>query len=234
MLAPVGRERGGSEVEIPAEAGVLGAYRALPAAGRGRGVLVLHEAFGLDSHARDVCERLAREGFVALAPDLYRGGRAQSPEEARALAGALEPERTCGDLAAAVKALLGDHAVEGGRIGAVGFCMGGQLALLAAAQSPRVAAVVDCYGYHPGLPVDCARIRAAVLGLFGGRDELLPPERVEALRAELAAAGVRASFRVDPGAGHAFMNDARPDRYSAPAAAEGWRLLLAFLRAELA
>lgn len=223
----------GKEVEIPAEAGVLTAYRALPVVGHGHGVLVLHEAFGPDAFVRDACDRLAREGFVALAPDLFRGGRATPPEEAAALAGALEPERTGRDLEACVQALLDDHAVDGGRVAALGFCMGGHLALLAAAGSPRVAAAVDFYGHHPGLALDCTAIRAAVLGIFGGRDELVSAERVEALRGQLAAAGVRASFHVEPEAGHAFMNAARPDRYAAAAAADSWRRLLAFLRAEL-
>ena len=183
---------------------------------------------------RGVCERLARAGFVALAPDLYRGESSDSIEGATRLALGLTPEGVRRDLAAAVGALFSDHAVDGARVGAVGFCMGGHLALLAAEASPRVAAAVDFYGLHPGLPVDPGRIRAAVLAIFAERDEYVPAESVAALRGVLDAGGVRASFVVQPGVGHAFMNETRPERFDARAAAEGWDRMLAFLRAELA
>ena len=224
----------GGAVEIQTDAAPLPAYRVAPPTGRGPGVLVLHEAFGLVDWVRSACERLARAGFVALAPDLYRGQSADSIEGATRLALGLTPDGVRRDLAAAVTALLSDHAVDGARVGAVGFCMGGHLALLAAEASPRVAAAVDFYGLHPGLPVDPSRIRAAVLGIFAELDEFVPAEAVAELRRALEAAGVRASFTVQPGAGHAFMNETRPERFDARAAAEGWDRLLAFLRAELA
>jgi carboxymethylenebutenolidase len=205
-----------------------------PPTGRGPGVLVLHEAFGLVDWVRGVCERLARAGFVALAPDLYRGKSADSIDGATRLALSLTPDGVRRDLAAAATALLSDHAVDGARVGAVGFCMGGHLALVAAEASPRVGAVVDFYGVHPGLPVEPARIQAAVLGIFAADDEFVPAEAVEALKSALAVAGVRASFVVQPGAGHGFMNEMRPERFDARAAAEGWDRMLAFLRAELA
>jgi carboxymethylenebutenolidase len=226
--------RCGAELEIAAHSDPLRGYLAQPAPGHGRGLLVLHEAWGLVDHIRDVCDRLARQGFVALAPDLYRGRSATTLDEARGLAAALEAERVGGDLEAAVAALLNHHAVDGGRVGAVGFCMGGHLALLAAARSPRVSAVVDFYGAHPGIPVDLSRMEAAVLAVFGETDEFIPPEFVEALDGELERIGGRATVRVEPGVGHAFMDDTRPDRYDAVAAAESWDRMLAFLRAELA
>jgi carboxymethylenebutenolidase len=223
----------GVAVEIRTDGASLPAYRVAPPTGRGPGVLVLHEAFGLVDWVRGVCERLARAGFVALAPDLYRGQSADSIEGATRLALGLAPDGIRRDLAASVTALFSDHAVDGPRVGAVGFCMGGHLALLAAEASPRVAAAVDFYGLHPGLPVDPGRIRGAVLGIFAERDEFVPAESVEALRRSLEQAGVRASFVVQPGVGHAFMNEMRPERFDARAAAEGWDRLLAFLRAEL-
>jgi carboxymethylenebutenolidase len=197
-------------------------------------VLVLHEAFGLVDWVRGVCDRLARAGFVALAPDLYRGDSADSIEGATRLALGLTADAVRRDLAAAVTALFSDHAVDGARVGAVGFCMGGHLALLAAEASPRVAAAVDFYGLHPGLALDPGRIRAAVLGIFAERDEYVPAEAVAALKSALETGGVRASFVVQPGVGHAFMNETRPERFDARAAAEGWDRMLAFLRAELA
>jgi carboxymethylenebutenolidase len=225
--------RDGIEIEIPVEDGALSAYLARPAAGHGAGVLVLHEAFGLVEHVRDVCDRLARSGFVALAPDLFRGRNAASPEEAAELAAGLEAPRVMRDLEGATQALINENSVDGGRIGAVGFCMGGHLALLAATASPRVAAVVDFYGVDPGLPLDPSKLEASVLGIFAENDEFVSNEAVETLRASLAAAGRQATILVQPGVGHAFMNDARPDCHDATAAAEGWDRMLALLRAKL-
>jgi carboxymethylenebutenolidase len=225
--------RDGDEFEIPVEGAVLPAYLARPAAGHGPGVLVFHEAFGLVDHIRDVCDRLARAGFVALAPDLFRGRTADSAEQAAELAAGLEAQRVMSDLAGATQALINEHAVDGPRIGAVGFCTGGHLALLAATASPRVAAVVDFYGVDPGLPLDLSKLEAAVLTVLAENDELVSNEAVEALRAGLAAAGERATILVQPGVGHAFMNDSRPDCHDAAAAAEGWDRMLALLRAKL-
>jgi len=225
--------RQGVELEIPVEDGALPAYLARPAVGHGPGVLVFHEAFGLGEHVRDVCDRLARAGFVALAPDLFRGRSADSAERAAELAAGLEERRVMHDLEGAAQALMNEHAVDGARIGAVGFCMGGHLALLAATASPRVAAVVDFYGVDPGLPLDLSKLEAAVLAVFAENDEYVSGEAVEALRTGLAAAGKQASVLVQPGVGHAFMNDSRPDCHDAAAAAEGWDRMLALLRAKL-
>ena len=225
--------RDGSELELAGDPPLPG-YLARPGAGTGRGLLVLHEASGLDDSIRDVCDRFARAGYVALAPDLYRGRRAAGSEEALRLARELEPEALARDLASAVQHLLGEHSVEGARLGAVGFCTGGQLALFAASRSRRVGAVVDFYGFHPALPVDLAKLEAAVLGIFAGDDPYIPAARVDELRRELEAAGVRAHLRVEPGVGHGFMNHARAERFDASAAAAGWDRMLAFLRAELA
>ena len=136
-------------------------------------------------------------------------------------------------MVAATQALINEDAVDGARIGALGFCMGGHLALLAATQDPRVAAVVNFYGVHAGLPLDLSKLEAAVLAIFAENDEFAPSEAVEALRTGLAAAGKQATILVQPGVGHAFMNDSRPDRHDAAAAAEGWDRMLAFLRAKL-
>ncbi len=215
------------------ESGSLSGYVAVPAAGRGPGVLVLHEAWGLVDHVRDVCDRLARAGFVTLAPDLYHGQVAEDLRQAQRLASELESERVGADLDGAVAALLNHDGVDGPRVGVVGFCMGGHLALLAATRSARVAAVVDFYGMLPHLPLDFAGMDAAVLAIFAENDEHIGAEAVEDLRRALRAAGKRATFHLQPGVGHAFMNDSRPDCHDAAAAAEGWDRMRAFLRAEL-
>jgi len=131
-------------------------------------------------------------------------------------------------------ALLGREATTGARVGAVGFCMGGQLALFAATRNRRIGAVVDFYGIHPKVTLDLSGLEAAVLGIFAEKDAFVPPEAARKLEADLIGAGKRARFEIYPGVGHAFVNDARPDAYDARAAARAWAETLAFLRAELA
>jgi carboxymethylenebutenolidase len=226
--------RAGTEIRFESDGDSAAGYLALPASGRGPGVLVIQEWWGLVDHIRDVCDRFAREGFVALAPDLYRGERAGDPDAAGRLMMGLEIPRAARDLEAAGRALLGNSAVVGARIGAVGFCMGGQLALFAATRNPRIGAVVDFYGIHPNVTLDLSGLDASVLGIFAERDGFVPPEAARKLEADLRAAGQRARFEIYPGVDHAFFNDTRPDVYDAKAAARAWAECLAFLRAELA
>jgi carboxymethylenebutenolidase len=230
----VGLGRAGADIEYPADGESVAAYLAVPPAGRGRGVLVMHEAWGLVDHIRDVCDRLAREGFVALAPDLFRGRTAADAEEAGQLMGELRIPRIGADVDGAVSTLLNDHRVDGGRVATLGFCMGGSLALFAATRNPRVGAAVDFYGIFPDVPLDVANLRAPVLGIFGSDDDLVSRSDVDRLELLLKAAGKRYVFEVVKGARHAFMNEARPDCYDPRAAARCWSTLLAFLRAELA
>ena len=227
-------ERAGREIEFTSGSDTVRGYLAVPASGSGPGVLVIQEWWGLVDHIRDVCDRFARDGFVALAPDLYRGERAGDPDAAGRLMMSLEIPRAARDLEAAVQALLGQDATVGARVGAVGFCMGGQLALFAATRAPRIGAVVDFYGIHPNVTLDLSRLEAAVLGIFAERDDFVPPEAARKLEADLRSAGKRARIAIYPGVGHAFFNDSRPDAYDAKAAARARAELLAFLRAELA
>jgi carboxymethylenebutenolidase len=223
----------GTEIEFASGGDKVRAYLALPARGRGPGVLVLQEWWGLVDHIREVCDRLAREGFVALAPDLYRGEATGDPGVAGRLMMDLQLPRAARDLEAAAAALVNHEAVNGGKVAAIGFCMGGQLALYAAALTPRISAVVDCYGVHPNVRVDYGQIRAAVMGVFAERDTYVPPEAVHQLEADLRAAGVRTEFTIYPGVDHAFLNDTRPDSYDAPTAQRAWGRILSFLRAGL-
>jgi len=204
-----------------------------PPSGRGPGVVVVHDAEGLGEHVRQVCGRLAREGFVALAPDLYRGRGAEPPHEAAPPARTLETSRAVRDLRGAVAVLLGHEAVEGSRVGVLGLGMGGALALAAAEGEERIGAVVDLYGDHAGVRVDPSRIHAAVLGLFAEKDAVAPPPRALALQEELRGAGVRAEIVIYDECGHAFLDDTRPELYHPEAAPRAWRAVLGFLRAEL-
>ena len=229
--------RAGQDLAFPGDGedgpGFTG-YLSLPPQGHGRGVLVVQEWWGLVDHIRDVCDRLAREGFVALAPDLYHGEHTRSPDTAGRLMMDLEIPRAERDLAAAAQALLGHQAVTGPRLGAIGFCMGGQLALFAATRNPRIGAVVDFYGIHPRVTLDLSQLQAAVLGLFAERDTFVTPEAARKLESDLRSAGRRARIRIFSGVDHAFFNDTRPDVYDAASAAAAWSDTLGFLREELA
>lgn len=209
------------------------AYLALPASGSGIGVLVVHEAWGLVDELRDVCDRLAREGFVALAPDLHNGQATREQAEATRLVADLDPTRAMSILAAAERSLLGHEAVEAASIGVVGFCMGGQLALAAACRSARIGAVVDCYGLHPTVEVDFSQLAAPVLGIFAENDEWISADHVRRLASDLEAAGKRCHISTHLGVQHGFMNPARAEVYDAATSEEAWKQLLAFLRAEL-
>lgn len=225
--------RAGEDVEFASNGDRVRGYLARPASGAGPGVLVIQEWWGLVDHIRDVCDRFAREGFVALAPDLYRGEATGDPDAAGRLMMDLQVPRASRDLDGAVAALLGDQASTGGKVGAMGFCMGGQLALYAATQNERIGAVVDCYGVHPNVQPDFGALRAPVLGIFAENDDFIPMQTARDLEAEVRASGQRADFTIFEGVQHAFMNDSRPDVYDAEAAERAWGQALTFLRAEL-
>lgn len=226
-------EGAGRDIEFSSNGETLRGYLALPASGRGLGVLVIQEWWGLVDHIRDVCDRFAREGFVALAPDLYRGETAEEPDAAGRLMMDLDIPRAAQDLDGAIRALLSHDAVEGSKVGAIGFCMGGQLALYAATRSPRIGAVADFYGIHPNVTLDLSGLEAPVLGVFAENDTFVTAEAARKLEADLHGAGCRAHFEIYPGVGHAFFNDSRPDGYDAQAAARAWSEVLSFFRAEL-
>lgn len=227
-------EQPGHEINLTTRAGAdARGYLSVPASGSGRGVVVVHEAWGLSDWIRNVCDRLSREGFVALAPDLYAGRATRELDEALELMGAIEIPDTLAIIDDAITAVLGHDAVEGSRVGCLGFCMGGALALGAACRNRRIGATIDCYGVHPKVDLDLAALESPVLGIFAECDEYVDSEAVRQLQADLDAAEKRAHFTVHLGVQHAFMNESRPEVYDAPTATEAWRELLAFLRAEL-
>jgi carboxymethylenebutenolidase len=227
------REPLAREIEIESEDGSFAGYVALPPGGHGPGLLVLQEWWGLVPQIRSVCDRFARAGFVALAPDLYRGESTTDPDAAGRLMMSLEIERAGRDLGAATEALLRQPETTGANIGCIGFCMGGQLALYASSLREEIRAVVDCYGVHPEVSPDFGRCRARVLGVFAGNDDFIPPSAVEALGSALDGASVAHTFLTYEGVSHAFLNDARPDVFDAGAAARAWHDIDTFLESEL-
>jgi carboxymethylenebutenolidase len=197
------------------------------------GVVVIQEWWGLNDHMRDVADRLANQGFVTLAPDLYYGQTASEPDEARKLAMALEYPDALGIIQTAVDYLVARDDVAPKRVGLVGFCMGGGLAWHGAAQLERIGASVPCYGGGPEMsPDEAARISAPVLAIYGEADRGVSPAVARQRAALMDAAGVVNEMVIYPGAQHAFMNDRRPV-YDAVAAEDAWRRIVAFFRETL-
>lgn len=224
----------GSLVSFATPGGTADGYLSLPPSGRGPGLLVLQEWWGLVDHIKQVADRFAEAGYVVLAPDLYRGESAGSPDEAQRLMMALDLPFTAQALRGGAEYLRGLDAVAPSRVGALGFCLGGQLALYAATAHPDVIdAVVDFYGvFNPRVPVDLSALRAPVLAHFGKTDRSIPVERAEGLLAEIGARGVPVEgYLYD--AGHAFFNDSRPVVYDEAAAQLAWMRTLDFLQRTL-
>lgn len=223
----------GQMVHFNTNGGTTPGYLAIPKSGKGSGVIVIQEWWGLVPHIKDVCDRFAAEGFVALAPDLYHGKSTTSPDEAGRLMMALQIDRTEKDLQGAVKYLLGNKAVSGKKVGIVGFCMGGQLALFAASRNPSIGACVDYYGIHPNVHPDFPSLQAPVLGFFGEQDSFVTPDAVKKLEDQLKKHGKKVEFHIYPNVGHAFFNDSRKDVYNEELAKKTWKRMLEFFRQHL-
>ena len=223
------------QVEFKANGSTAAGYLAVPESGGGPGVVVLQEWWGLDDHIRSLCDRLAAEGFVALAPDLYHGETTDAPDEAQQKMMAMSMAVAETEMSGAVDFLAAHDATTGSGIGSIGFCLGGGLAVWAAAINPKIRAVVSFYYVMAHGKPDFARIEAPVLGHFGTADDFIPLEASEALLKELREAGVAAEFVFYEGAGHAFLNDTnRLGTYDPDAAARAWQRSVEFLREHLA
>ena len=206
-------------------------YLALPKAGRGPGVLVIHAWWGLNPFIKGLCRRLARNGLVALAPDLYQGEVANTVDEARRLRAKLNGRAALARLELAAEALAGLDAVTGPVIGALGFSLGAAFALeLSLSQPKTIGAVAVFYGASQG---DYTAARAAYLGHFAETDPWQAASGIKRLEKSLRAAGQPVTFHTYPGTGHWFFEKDRPEAYAAPAARLAWRRTLAFLRATL-
>ncbi|MFE9172139.1 dienelactone hydrolase family protein [Streptomyces kebangsaanensis] len=217
---------------FPSAGATAHGYLALPPSGRGPGVLVIQEWWGLTDHIADVADRLAAEGFVALAPDLYGGSVAHDSDEALRMLKALPVSRGVELLSGAVGHLLSLPEVTSDTAGAVGFCMGGGFVLYLAAVEPRVSAAVPFYGVVRDEMPDFSGLRARILGHYGERDRSIPPQRVEELAETIRRqSGTAPDFRLYP-AGHAFFNDRRPSHHP-DSAARAWESTVAFLHRQL-
>lgn len=222
-------------VSFPSNSHTAHGYLARPPSGTGPGLVVIQEWWGLTDHIKDVTDRFAAEGFVALAPDLFGGATTHDSEEAGRLMGELPVGGAARDLAGAVDFLLGHTAVTSSTVGAVGFCMGGGFVLvLAAQQGARIGAAVAFYGVLKQDYPDLSGLSAPVQGHFGAQDAFTTPEAARALLQRIEAeAGAAPEFHFYP-AGHAFFNDENLlGTYDKVQADLAWRRTLDFLRANV-
>lgn len=221
-------------VTLASSAGETHAFVAWPrGSGTAPGIVVVHEWWGLNRQIRGVARRLAREGYVAIVPDLYHGRLAADAEDAHALSRALDADAAVADLAAALVWLRAQPRAARTRTGVLGFCMGGGLAQALAVGRPEVAACVVYYGTPEADSARLARLDAPLLGHFGADDRGIAVERVERFRERLREAGRKAEIHVYPGAGHAFANEEREGSYHPDAARVAWARTLAFLQKHL-
>ena len=221
----------GQMVTFPSNGKQGEGYLALPASGKGPGVVVIQEWWGLVPHIKDVAERLAAAGYVALAPDLYHGKSTTEPDEAGKLMMSMKMDEAAKDMTGAYDYLTKHEAVTG-KIGSVGFCMGGGLSLYLATLRPVDACVVY-YGVLPGVQPDLSKIEGAVLGHYAEHDEWAGPKAARALEKQLSDLGKQVEFHIYPGAGHGFFNDTRPEAHAAEAAKQSWDRTLAFYKQHL-
>jgi len=209
-------------------------YLAKPASGKGPGLVVIQEWWGLNDNIKGIADRFAGEGFVALAPDLYHGATTTEPDEAGKLMMALKMDQAAKDMSGAVDYLAGLDATAGGKLGSVGFCMGGGLSLFLASLKPQIGACVIYYGVLPGAQPDLSQVQAAVLGHYAENDAFASPAAARELESQLKSRGRQVEFHIYAGTGHGFFNDTRPDAHNAEAAKLSWERTLAFYREHLA
>ena len=238
-----------ADVKVPTADSEMPAYRAMPAPNGPFGggpfatILVVQEIFGVHEHIKDLCRRLAKVGYYAIAPELYarQGDPSQYsdiPKLVAEIVSKVPDYEVLGDLDATVIYAKGSGKADTKRLGITGFCWGGRPVWLYAAHNPRLKAAVSWYGpidrprtdLQPTYPIDLAGdLKCPVLGLYGGADQGIPVESVDRMAAACKAAGKTCEFKIYPDAPHAFNADYRPS-YRAEAAKDGWARMLAWFK----
>lgn len=234
VLAPPAA-RAGTMTEITSGSEKIQAYVAQPAtaAKNGPAVVVIQEWWGLNEWVKATADRIAGMGYVAIAPDLYRGQVATEPQLAHELMRGLPDERAIRDVRAAaayVKSAAGGGAKK---VAVIGFCMGGRLSLLASLDKGPFDATVVCYGSPETNPDRLKTLRGPVLGVFGGADRGIGTDQTDALTAGLKKSGKKGEVVVYPGAQHGFLNDFRPAQYDSVGAPKAWEKITGFFAVNL-
>ena len=196
-------------------------------------LIVIHEYWGLNDWVKDQASKLADQGYVTLAVDLYRGKVATTPDMAHELMRGVPEDRAKRDLHAGFEFLASQSNVKKDRIGSIGWCMGGGYSLDMALQQPTLAATVINYG-HLATDTDALKkINAPILGLFGALDRGITPDDVKKFGATMDQLGKKIDVTIYPDAGHAFENPNNQDGYRAADAADAWKRTVAFLASTL-
>lgn len=231
--APSGPVLGPGEVAYPSGSEQVVAHLATP---KGQGpfpaLVVIHEWWGLNDQIRDTADQLARQGYLSLAVDLYRGKETDNPEQAHELMRGLPEDRALRDLRAAFAYLKTRPEVSGDRIGAIGWCMGGGFSIKLAVAEPELAACAVYYGPLPTERASLEAIKAPVVGFFGDKDEGIPEASVLAFEKAMQELGKTVEVHVYRNAGHAFANPEGKNFHSI-ASDDAWGKLMAFFRRRL-
>jgi carboxymethylenebutenolidase len=225
----------GENVNFPSNGGTTDAYLALPESGSGPGVIVIQEYWGLVDHIKDLTDRFAAQGFVALAPDFFHGAKTDEPDEAIRLLMGMAMDQAARDIGGAAR-YLNSRDEQIGPVGAVGFCMGGSLALWSAAITDEVVVAVAFYPAIPwermGLTWEKFRGKHAIIHC-SEEDGGSGAPGIQAAKQGIEAAGGEVTLYDYPGSSHAFFNDRRPTVYDAGHSADAWERTLAALNAHL-
>ncbi len=231
------------EVKIPVTDGTIPGYRAMPSSSSPFAtVLVVHEIFGVHEHIKDICRRLAKLGYLAVAPALYARegnvGRMSDMQEIMKVVAKVPDRQVASDLDSTVAWAKSTGEADTGKLGITGFCWGGRQVWLYAAHNPALRVGVAWYGplerpktaMSPDNPIDLVQqINAPILGLYGGADVGIPVAQVDAMRAALKAAGKPSEIVVYPDAPHGFNADYRPS-YRPAAARNGWKRMTVWFK----
>ncbi|MDX1584041.1 MAG: dienelactone hydrolase family protein, partial [Thermoanaerobaculia bacterium] len=208
-------------------------YLSTPGDRQGPAVVVIQEWWGLVPHIEDVCDRFAASGFLALAPDLYHGEKASSPNDAQKLMMELDIERANKEILGAGRYLLSRDDCTSSTFGVIGFCMGGALAQYAGTTSDEVGAVVSFYGGFKKVQPDWENLQAPILLIYGSNDVGVPASGGIALQRQLREMGKNVEIKVYDDAEHAFFNDTRPEVYNEKAAEAAWLETMEIFRSSL-
>jgi carboxymethylenebutenolidase len=226
----------GENVSFASNGGTCEGYLAIPESGSGPGVIVIQEWWGLVGHIRDVADRFAAEGFVALAPDFYHGATTTEPDEAMRLLMSLAMDKAALDIGGAAQYLTERDDVSGSGIGTVGFCAGGSLALWSGTLAPNVIAAV---AFYPGLPWERMSPTwdnyqgKSVMIHCSEQDGTSSAPGIQTAWTSINLAGGDVEVFDYPGTQHAFFNDDRPEVYDADASALAWERTLSLFKRRL-
>jgi carboxymethylenebutenolidase len=192
-------------------------------------LVAIHEWWGLNDQVKEEAAKLADQGYVTLAIDLYRGKVATTPDEAHEIMRGVPEDRANRDLLAASSYLRSLKSVDARRIGSIGWCMGGGYSLDLAIGDPKLKVAVINYGHLATDDANLEKINAAILGNFGGQDKGIPPDSVKKFEAQMKALGKTVEIHIFPDAGHAFENPNNKQGYRADDAAQAWKYTVDFL-----